>query len=194
MWSMLTEVQVAEHQLWLESNGLAGRRLAKSYVVVECGERLVGADLSHSVLHFGDMRRVQARGARFIKADLRHAELSSAILEGADMTGANLELVDAAYAHLANATLCGASLRDTTLRSVDARRADFRGAAMFEATLSDADLEASDLRGADMRAALLEGVNTKRVRSNWVTRMTARDARCLSAEQKRDLGMGPRPR
>ena len=102
------------------------------------------------------------------------ANLSGADLHGADLTGANLR-----YAHLASVNLRGADVSDANLT---------------DAYLSGANLSGANLSGANLRRANLLAADLRGVRTNFITRMTARGAVSLSDKQRRQLGMQGPPR
>jgi len=67
--------------------------------------------------------------------------------------------------------------------------ADLNGANLRGAYLYGAILRYANLNGASLNGAGLDGADLFRVRTNWITRMTARTGRGLTAEQRHDLGM-----
>jgi uncharacterized protein YjbI with pentapeptide repeats len=97
------------------------------------------------------------------------------------------------------ADLTGADLRGANLYHADLDDADLYGASLNGAYLTGAYLNGANLAGANLTGATLNGTNLKDaslagVRTNWFTRMTTRGALNLTAEQRRLLGMQPRPR
>jgi uncharacterized protein YjbI with pentapeptide repeats len=100
-------------------------------------------------------------------------------LYGADLNGANLR----------GAYLYGAILRYANLNGASLNGANLRGAYLYGAILRYANLNGASLNGAG-----LDGADLFRVRTNWITRMSARTGRGLTAEQRRDLGMAREPR
>jgi uncharacterized protein YjbI with pentapeptide repeats len=106
--------------------------------------------------------------------------------------GANLE-----GAHLEGANLEGAHLHRANLRGARLQGAHLHRALLSFADLRNANLSYADLRGADLDVADLDGANLANVRTNWLTRMTARSVvewfvEPLDDEQRRQLGMQPR--
>ena len=119
----------------------------------------------------------------------RVLELHRKLLAGeggqrADLRGANLS-----GAHLYRANLRYANLYEANLRGADLHGADLTGAGLYEANLSGANLS-----GVNLTDAFLYGANLGGVRTNWLTRMTARGNRNLTDKQRRQLGMRPPPR
>ena len=109
--------------------------------------------------------------------------------ERANLSGANLSGADLERAYLNSANLSGADVS-----GADLRRAYLSGANLYEANLTDAYLYGANLSGAELRGAKLGGAYLRGVRTNWFTRMTARGAHYLTAEQRAELGTQPPPR
>ena len=118
-----------QHRLWIESNGVQGKRAFLT------GANLTGADLTGANLH-----RAFLTGAFLTGADLRGSSLT-----GADLTGAYLKDADLTGAYLHRANLTGANLTGANLTG--------------ETCLTDANLEGANLTGASLTGASLEGAN-----------------------------------
>ena len=141
-------VILKEHQLWLKSMGINGKR----------------ADLSNKNLQFVnlagvDLSRANLGGANLGNADLGNADLGNAYLNRANLRdaylkGANLRDADLGGADLRIADLKIADLKDAYLKGANLRGADLRGA-----DLRDADLRDADLEGANLAKTILEGTN-----------------------------------
>jgi uncharacterized protein YjbI with pentapeptide repeats len=119
------------------------------------------------------------------------ANLYGANLAGADLRGADLGCAYLCFADLSGADLSGANLSGADLRGAELERADLRDADLADADLDRANLRGADLSGAYLLGADLGGANLRGVRTNWLTRMTARGTRNLSDEQRAQLGMQP---
>ena len=122
------------------------------------------------------------------------ANLSGADLHGADLSGAYLTDANLAGAYLSVANLSGASLYGANLSGAYLSGANLTAADLSGAFLTAADLSGADVSGAYLSVASLRGANLGGVRTNWLTRMTARGARYLTDEQRAQLGMQPLPR
>ena len=85
---------LAQHVLWLDSDGEQGRR---AYL---WGANLTRAYLYGANLNGANLSRADLRGADLRGADLEGADLEGADLTGADLTGANLRRADLRRANL----------------------------------------------------------------------------------------------
>ena len=90
---------LAQHQLWLDSDGKQGRR-ADLYRV----------NLTEANLNGVNLRRANLDEVNLTGADLRGAELYWALLYDANLTGADLRGADLTGADLRGANLTGAQL------------------------------------------------------------------------------------
>ena len=97
---------LADHHLWLESQGKDGKQA-----------NLSGWDLS---------------GKNLVERDLREANLSGANLQGADLSRANLEKADLTAANLRNAKLLEANFQETNVFKTDFRDADLQEAKLAQ--------------------------------------------------------------
>jgi len=91
-------VILKEHQLWLKSMGINGKR----------------ADLSNKNLQFANLARVDLRRANLEGADLAGANLEKADLAGADLVGTDLRIANLEGANLEGVNLEG--VKHTLLR------------------------------------------------------------------------------
>jgi uncharacterized protein YjbI with pentapeptide repeats len=173
--SKLQEI-LADHHLWLESQGKDGKQANLS------GWDLSGLDLAERDLrdvNFEDVQLAQANlswaeldRANLSGANLKEADLSRAHLQGADLRHANLEKADLTAANLRNARLQGANFQETNVL-----KADFRDADLQDTKLSQShDLLSWQLAGANLTAADLPG-NVSRfeelAHSGEITKTTA---------------------
>ena len=76
---------LADHALWLESEGEHGKRADLR------GADLRGADLRGANLSDADLRGANLRGANLSEANLSEADLRGANLSAANLRGANLD-------------------------------------------------------------------------------------------------------
>ena len=95
---------LAEHKLWLESNGKQGTRAD-----------LTDADLTGANLPCADLWGANLRGANLRGANLRGANLTDANLWGANLVNADLTRANLRGADLRGAKLEGADLTGTIL-------------------------------------------------------------------------------
>ena len=114
--------------------------------------------------------------------------------ERLDFTGAFLHNFAIASKNLRLAVLRNVWLRSTIIRDVDFAYADLRNSKMRYTVLRDVDFTGSDLRHTKLNGSTLRRGRLTRARTNWVTRMTAREAQELRAVERRALGMGRPPR
>lgn len=117
-------------------------------------DKVVGLDLSNSVLARAAFDEAFMPRVRLRRSDLRRAELRKAGLVEADLTRADLRGASLRKASLYKARLHGANLRRAALHA-----ADLRGARLAEADLRDANLKGAILTGARLRKADLRGAN-----------------------------------
>ena len=136
-------VILKEHQLWLKSMGINGKRADLSNKNLQF-VNLAGVDLSRANLGGANLGNTDLGNAYLNRANLRDAYLKGANLRDADLGGADLRIAD-----LKIADLKGANLRGANLRGADLRGADLR----------DADLRDADLEGANLAKTILEGAN-----------------------------------
>ncbi len=132
-------------------------------------DKVVGLDLSNSVLARAAFDEAFMPKARLRRSDLRRAELREAGLVEADLTQANLRGANLKKASLYRARLRGADLRRVGLHAADLRRArlgeaDLRGANLKGAILTGARLRKADLRGANLAYAKLTNADLTRAR------------------------------
>lgn len=130
---------VAQHVLWLTSQGGQGKRATFQ------GMDLAGGDLGRTVLANATFRETDLSDAVLVEARLDGADFRYASLSAADLTGANLGVAQLRHANLRLANLQGATLRGADLsgaRLAGAKLAgaDFKGATLVGADLADADL------------------------------------------------------
>lgn len=97
---------------------------------------------------------------KMIGVDLSHSLLSGGVLNGADLSGANLKHADLRGGWFNLITLKGANMEDANLSGslflgADMTGANLRGASLAGATLIGASLRGADLRGADLTSAEL---------------------------------------
>ena len=100
---------LADHKLWLKSNGTAGAR----------------ADLSVPDLWGTDLQGANLRCANLQGANLRDTNLRGADLQGANLRGTNLRGANLRGANLRDTNLWGANLRDTNLWGTNLDYADW---------------------------------------------------------------------
>jgi hypothetical protein len=100
---------LADHKLWLDTNGKRGERAYLEEANLE-GADLEGAYLFRADLTGANLEGANLRGADLRIADLREADLRGADLEGADLFRANLERANLAGANLRRADLSEANL------------------------------------------------------------------------------------
>lgn len=159
---------LAEHRLWLSSDGLRGRRSLldrtdlsgvdlqdeslrqAGFAFSDLSDaNLSGADLSETAMEGANLR-----GASLTAANLQQASLEAANLSGADLGGANLT-----GAKLVRANLDGANLAGANLSGADLIVSSLSGAAVNGSNLRDTSLVGADLRGANLSGALLVHAN-----------------------------------
>ena len=136
-------VILKEHQLWLKSMGINGKRADLSNKNLQF-VNLAGVDLSRANLGGANLGNADLGNAYLNRANLRDAYLKGANLRDADLGGADLRIADLKIADLKDAYLKGANLRGADLRGADLR---------------DADLRDADLEGANLAKTILEGTN-----------------------------------
>ena len=141
--SLLNEI-LDQHRLWLDTNGVQGKRADLE------GANLLGAKLKDADLEGANLLGADLTDANLTDAILNCASLYRANLEGANLEGANLEGAD-----LRGANLRGANLKDASLNG--AYLADLRGANLRGANLRGAYL--ADLEGADLTGAILPDIS-----------------------------------
>lgn len=133
---------VAEHAVWLQSNGAEGKRA--TFV----GMDLAGADLAGALLP----------NATFKEVDLSDACLADARLDGSDFRYAKMEAADLGGANLGVAALRHAKLRLCNLEGAVLRGSDLSGATLTGARMAGADFKGAIMVGADLREADLSKV------------------------------------
>lgn len=133
---------VAEHAVWLQSNGTEGKRA--TFV----GMDLAGADLAGALLP----------NATFKEVDLSDACLADARLDGSDFRYAKMEAADLGGANLGVAALRHAKLRLCNLEGAVLRGSDLSGATLTGARMAGADFKGAIMIGADLREADLSKV------------------------------------
>jgi uncharacterized protein YjbI with pentapeptide repeats len=111
-----------------------------------------------------------------------------------DVTGAFIDSFAIVSKNVSLAVLRNVKFRNTSIRAVDFAYADLRNSDMSYQYCRDVDFTGSDLRHTKLNGSTLRRVRLTRVRTNWVTRMTAREAQELRAVERRALGMGRPPR
>ena len=108
-----------QHKLWLETNGMQGKR-ANLYCADLTDADLRGADLSDAFLGGAYLSGAYLSGASLVGADLNganlwRADLNGASLRYANLTGSNLEGASLTKANLTAAYLTGAYLQYANL-------------------------------------------------------------------------------
>jgi len=144
---------IAEHSLWLKSNGKKGSPADLS------GANLSGIDLSEVNLLLARLTGVNFSGATLLLADLSQADLSGADLSGADLSGADLLLTNFSRADLSGADLSVADLSGANFSQAKLQAASLPQADLSGANFSEADLSRTDISGADLSKADLSGAN-----------------------------------
>ena len=125
-----------QHKLWIETNGVQGKRADLSYA------DLTGANLLDAIL-----TDAKIDGANLTGANLKGAILTAAYLYGANLYGANLE----------DADFTGADLTSANFTDADLTNAYLMNAYLGDANLTDADLTGAYLLGAYLLGANLTG-------------------------------------
>lgn len=96
------------HQLWLNSNGLFGRRLVLQNVYL--GQRdLNGVDFSRAVLAYVQFDGSSLKHSRWVGAALHHVSFLRCDMEGADFTSAQLN----------NPSFAGADISGACFNDID---------------------------------------------------------------------------
>jgi len=159
---------LADHRLWLSSQGLRGRRslldrtdLRGADLRDETLSRagLAFADLSDATLSGADLSEANLEGASLKGASLNSVNLERARLNGANLTGADLAGANLIRAKLVRVNLNGANLAGANLNGADLIISSLGGAVVNGANLQDVALVGADLRGADLSGALLVNAN-----------------------------------
>ena len=135
------EQLVANHQLWLSSEGSEGERFDRP-----------GANLIYGAFLLADLRRAILRDACLINANLRETDLSDA-----DLTGANLEGASMVNVNLTGATLDRANLAKSVAPGIHLEAADLTNARLNSSNLLSAVVVNCELRGADFSDANIAG-------------------------------------
>ncbi len=148
---------LADHHLWLESQGKDGKQGNLSgwdLSGLALGDRdlrdinFEGVQLANANLSWAELNRVNLSGA-----NLREADLSRANLQEADLRHANLEKADLTSANLRNAKLYGANLQEAKLLKTNFRDADLQDAKLAQSQ----DLLGWQLAGANLTSSELPG-------------------------------------
>lgn len=114
-----------QHQLWLNTKGVEGKR----------------ADLRGADLRCSDLRYLDLRGVDLSYSNLKGAFLIDAVLIDAVLRGAVLIDADLEGSVLIDADLSGSNLRCADLSGVDLKNANLKGSNLGYINLIDADLE-----------------------------------------------------
>ncbi|MFQ5509346.1 MAG: pentapeptide repeat-containing protein [Leptospirillia bacterium] len=146
-WDQLEGI-LADHRVWLDTDGRAGVR----------------ADLSSADLSDMDMTGVRLERAILVGVNFLGSDLSEALLDHAKMTRANLGQVDLSNASLIETDLTWANLNKARLVAANLTGAclpdvDLTDARLKNADFTNADLEGADLRGADIAGVVLNGTD-----------------------------------
>jgi uncharacterized protein YjbI with pentapeptide repeats len=139
---------LADHALWVASEGREGRRADLTNADLS-GVSLAGRNLSRAVLIGADLS-----GADLSEAVLDGARMIRVRLVGADLLGASMVETNLTWANLKNARLASAILRGACLADSDLTGARLRGA-----DFTNADLEGADLRGAELAGTVMNGTD-----------------------------------
>ena len=115
--SKLKEI-LNQHRLWLDTNGVQGKRANLRGANLEYAD-LKGANLKGANLRGADLTGANLHGAKFSDADLSCASLIDTNLSGANLQGANLNHADLKVANLKDANLGGADLTGANLHCAD---------------------------------------------------------------------------
>jgi hypothetical protein len=138
-------------------------------------------------------RRTVVRAQAF-----RHQQwLSTGGAEGArlDLSRAQLRNFTLAETNFRLAVLREAELAFSYVTNLDFSRADLRRANLRQVHFIRCILNRSDLRCATLAQAMVAGdVAMVGVRSNWITRMSARSICGLTSKQRQALDLGREPR
>ena len=115
--SKLKEI-LNQHRLWLDTNGVQGKRANLRGANLEYAD-LKDANLKDANLSGADLTGANLSGANFSDADLSCASLIDTNLSGANLQGANLNHADLKVANLKDANLGGADLTGANLHCAD---------------------------------------------------------------------------
>jgi uncharacterized protein YjbI with pentapeptide repeats len=154
---------LADHSLWLATNGQQGRRANLRRADLQ-GLDLAGADLRSAIMDEAQLQNANLSGASLGEARLRDADLAGANLRGANLEGAHLrnaslEGADLEAALLWDASLPRACMSSANLRSANLSWADLQAAELTGAILDESNLLHANLRRAVLRQASLRGAN-----------------------------------
>ena len=115
--SKLKEI-LNQHRLWLDTNGVQGKRANLRGANLEYAD-LKDANLKDANLSGADLTGANLHGAKFSDADLSCASLIDTNLSRANLQGANLTHADLKVANLKDANLGGADLTGANLHCAD---------------------------------------------------------------------------
>ena len=115
--SKLKEI-LNQHRLWLDTNGVQGKRANLRGANLEYAN-LKDANLKDADLTGADLTGANLHGAKFSDADLSCASLIDTNLSRANLQGANLTHADLKVANLKDANLGGADLTGANLHCAD---------------------------------------------------------------------------
>jgi len=179
---------IAQHRMWLESNGARGQRLvvvtadaaervAREAELTGCrlerirmiGVDLVGAGLARAELVDVDLTRARIETANISDAHLTSCNLTEAIAEHTSFSGVRAEACDFSRGKLATSQwtrayverciFTAADLADTQIGLAHFVACDFRAATLAGAVLAGAIFERCDLRGVSFSGSDLRGTS-----------------------------------
>ncbi len=158
------EELIAQHQLWLKTQGAEGKKLDLSDHDLRGGPSLVGANLTmliaeRSIWYGRDLSQINLQAAFVRNGDFRHCNFMNADLRGTNF--AKCMMVGAKFhkAHLEPLYFEGKRSLKTSFAGANLRYTDFSGANLKDVDFTGADLTSANFIGADLTNAILTNAN-----------------------------------
>lgn len=149
---------IAQHGLWLSSDGKEGRRANLEGADMRQAD-LSGADLSRAIMKEARLERAELSGAVLRETDLTGAKLDYSQMRKTDLTRARLPRANLSRAVLEKATLSGADLSSSIANYADFSDANLDGALLARSEFRQASFRKASLREAMLMNAILEGAD-----------------------------------